>query len=62
VAVGRGHTSMVGLPATPVMTTSAPEASLPRAEVRVMANAGHAPFWNNSAEFNDLLRRFCQTL
>ncbi len=37
-------------------------ASLPRAEVRLMPNAGHAPFWEKSAEFNDLLRSFCHTL
>jgi len=38
------------------------KASVPNAQVCVMPNAGHAPFWDNSAEFNDLLRSFCHTL
>ena len=38
------------------------KASLPHAEVRVLPNVGHAPFWDYSAAFNELLRSFCATL
>jgi pimeloyl-ACP methyl ester carboxylesterase len=38
------------------------KAAVPHAQVRVMANAGHAPFWDDAATFNKHLRTFCDTL
>jgi pimeloyl-ACP methyl ester carboxylesterase len=38
------------------------KAGLARAQVRVMANAGHAPFWDDAATFNHHLRAFCESL
>jgi non-heme chloroperoxidase len=32
------------------------------AQVCVMANAGHAPFWDDAAAFNQHLRAFCESL
>ena len=37
-------------------------AGLAHAQVRVMANAGHAPFWDDAATFNQHLRAFCESL
>jgi non-heme chloroperoxidase len=37
-------------------------ASMAHARVRVMANAGHAPFWDDAATFNQQLRAFCESL
>jgi non-heme chloroperoxidase len=37
-------------------------ACLPHAQVRLMAGAGHAPFWDDAPAFNQHLREFCQTL
>jgi len=34
-------------------------ACMPHAELRVMPNTGHAPFWDNAASFNQYLRAFC---
>jgi non-heme chloroperoxidase len=36
--------------------------AIPHAQVEVMAHAGHAPFWDDAANFNQHLRAFCQTL
>ena len=33
-----------------------------RAEIRVMANTGHAPFWDDAQTFNQHLRAFCESL
>lgn len=35
---------------------------MPQAQVQLMANAGHAAFWDDAARFNDCLRAFCETL
>lgn len=35
---------------------------LPRAEIHLMANAGHAPFWDDAASFNQRLRSFAEGL
>jgi non-heme chloroperoxidase len=35
------------------------KAGLPHAQVHIMANAGHAPFWDDAAGFNRRLRSFC---
>jgi pimeloyl-ACP methyl ester carboxylesterase len=37
-------------------------ACLPHAQVRVMAGAGHSPFWDDAAAFNQHLRGFCHSL
>jgi len=37
-------------------------AGMPHAQVQIMANAGHAPFWDDSERFNACLRQFCHTL
>jgi pimeloyl-ACP methyl ester carboxylesterase len=37
-------------------------ACMPHAQVCLMPNAGHAPFWDDAATFNRLLRAFCQDL
>jgi len=38
------------------------KAAMAHAQVRVMANAGHAPFWDDAATFNQHLRAFCESL
>ena len=35
---------------------------LPRAQIHLMANAGHAPFWDDAATFNQRLRSFAEGL
>ena len=35
-------------------------ACLPHAQVEMMPNVGHAPFWDNAAAFNGHLRVFCE--
>jgi len=35
---------------------------MPHAQVHVMANTGHAAFWDDAAGFNEHLRAFCQSL
>lgn len=37
-------------------------AGMAHAQVRIMANAGHAPFWDDTATFNRHLRDFCESL
>lgn len=38
------------------------KAAMPHAQVQLMANTGHAAFWDDTAGFNDRLRAFCETL
>jgi pimeloyl-ACP methyl ester carboxylesterase len=38
------------------------KAGLPHAQVHLMAHAGHAPFWEDTARFNGRLREFCADL
>jgi pimeloyl-ACP methyl ester carboxylesterase len=38
------------------------KARLAHAQVRVMPDAGHAPFWDAADAFNQHLRTFCQVL
>ena len=38
------------------------KAGMGHAQVRVMANAGHAPFWDDAATFNQHVRAFCESL
>jgi non-heme chloroperoxidase len=38
------------------------KAHMPHAEVHIVPNAGHAPFWDDAAEFNRRLLRFSATL
>lgn len=38
------------------------KAGIPHAQIRMMANAGHAPFWDDAATFNQHLRAFCESL
>ena len=38
------------------------QAGMPHAQVQVMPNAGHAPFWDDPAGFNQHLRAFCASL
>jgi pimeloyl-ACP methyl ester carboxylesterase len=38
------------------------KAMMPHAQVHVMANAGHAPFWDDAAGFNLRLREFAESL
>jgi pimeloyl-ACP methyl ester carboxylesterase len=35
-------------------------AAMPHAQICVMPNAGHAPFWEDAQAFNEQLRTFCQ--
>jgi pimeloyl-ACP methyl ester carboxylesterase len=37
------------------------KSSLPHAQIEMVANAGHAAFWDDSATFNRELRRFCES-
>jgi non-heme chloroperoxidase len=36
--------------------------AMPHAQVQLMANTGHAPFWDDAAGFNERLRAFCESL
>ncbi len=36
------------------------KASMPHAQIHVMENCGHAPFWENAGEFNRRLRVFAE--
>ena len=36
--------------------------AIPHAEVHLMANAGHAAFWDDAPAFNERLRAFCERL
>jgi non-heme chloroperoxidase len=38
------------------------KASLPHAEVAMMPNAAHAPFWDDAPTFNGHLQTFCERL
>jgi len=38
------------------------KAGMAHAQIRVMANAGHAPFWDDATTFNQYLRAFCEGL
>ena len=38
------------------------KAAMPHAQVQLMANTGHAAFWDDAAGFNDRLRAFCKSL
>jgi non-heme chloroperoxidase len=38
------------------------KAGMPHAQVHIMSNAGHAPFWEDAERFNECLRQFCHTL
>ena len=38
------------------------KASMPHAQIHVMPNAGHAPFWDDAAGFNHRLRAFAESL
>jgi pimeloyl-ACP methyl ester carboxylesterase len=38
------------------------EAGLAQAQIHIMANAGHAPFWDDATAFNQRLRLFCAGL
>ena len=36
--------------------------SMPHAQVHMMANTGHAPFWEDAPTYNRRLREFCESL
>jgi pimeloyl-ACP methyl ester carboxylesterase len=36
--------------------------SMPNAEIHMMANTGHAPFWEDAPAYNQRLREFCEGL
>ena len=36
--------------------------SMPHAEIHMMANTGHAPFWEDAPSYNQRLRDFCESL
>jgi pimeloyl-ACP methyl ester carboxylesterase len=38
------------------------QAAMPHAQVNLMANAGHAAFWDDAAGFNERLHTFCESL
>jgi pimeloyl-ACP methyl ester carboxylesterase len=38
------------------------KAGLAHAQIRVLANTGHAPFWEHAATFNRHLRAFCESM
>jgi pimeloyl-ACP methyl ester carboxylesterase len=35
---------------------------MPHAQVQLLANTGHAAFWDDAAGFNERLRAFCESL
>jgi pimeloyl-ACP methyl ester carboxylesterase len=35
---------------------------MPHAQIHIMANAGHAPFWDDAVAFNRRLRAFAENL
>lgn len=37
-------------------------AAMPHAQIQLMANTGHAAFWDDAAGFNERLRAFCKRL
>jgi pimeloyl-ACP methyl ester carboxylesterase len=38
------------------------KAAMPHAQVQLMANTGHAAFWDSAPDFNERLRGFCESL
>jgi pimeloyl-ACP methyl ester carboxylesterase len=38
------------------------KAAMPHAQVQLMANTGHAAFWDSAPDFNERLRAFCENL
>lgn len=36
--------------------------SMPHAQIHMMAKTGHAPFWEDAANYNHRLRQFCESL
>jgi len=38
------------------------KAAMPNAQIQLMANVGHAAFWDDVAGFNERLHSFCETL
>ena len=38
------------------------KAGIAHAQIHIMANAGHAPFWEDATAFNQRLRAFCESL
>jgi pimeloyl-ACP methyl ester carboxylesterase len=38
------------------------KAAMPHAQVQVMSNLGHGPFWDDAAAFNQGLHAFCESL
>jgi non-heme chloroperoxidase len=38
------------------------KAGMAHAQIHMMANAGHAPFWDDPATFNQRLGAFCESL
>jgi len=36
--------------------------AMPHAQVQLMANTGHAAFWDDASGFNECLHAFCETL
>ena len=38
------------------------KASIPHAEVHMMPNTGHAPFWEDAPTYNERLKEFCENL
>ena len=38
------------------------KAGLAHAQIEIVSNAGHAPFWDTPPEFNQRLRAFCESL
>ena len=44
------------------VATNQHKASITHAEIHMMDNVGHAPFWDDAATFNQRQRAFCATL
>jgi pimeloyl-ACP methyl ester carboxylesterase len=38
------------------------KAAMPHAQVQIMSNAGHSPFWDDAPAFNQQLRAFSESL
>ncbi|MGH9335996.1 MAG: alpha/beta fold hydrolase [Vicinamibacteria bacterium] len=38
------------------------KAGIPHAQIQMMPNAGHAPFWDDAASFNGRLEAFAESL
>ena len=51
-----------GMPILKPAVVAQHSTAVPHAEVAMMPNVGHTPFWDDAAAFNGRLRTFCERL